>query len=90
MEQTFMKGDRTRVATSPTQAVQLKWNGWKRVEDAPPTAPPPLTGRGSGREAWAAWASANGVDVNDDASRDNIVEALKTAGIPTTAEAAAE
>lgn len=44
--------------------------------------PPPRSGQGSGVKAWAAYASAQGVQVPEDASRDEIVDALRDAGKP--------
>lgn len=48
-----------------------------------PTAltPPPQAGVGSGRDAWADYASANGVAVQDDWKRDQIIEACRQAGV---------
>lgn len=43
---------------------------------------PPKGGPGSGREAWSAYAKQNGVEVREDASRDDIFEALEAAKIP--------
>jgi hypothetical protein len=43
--------------------------------------PPPLAGRGSSREAWAAYAATLGVTVASDASRDEIVDAVRVAGV---------
>ncbi len=45
---------------------------------------PPLEGPGSTRPAWAAFASAHGVVVGANATRDDIVDALDAAGIPTS------
>lgn len=46
--------------------------------------PPPMGGPGSGRDAWAAYASTQGVTVTDEMrSRDDVVAALKAAGKPT-------
>ena len=42
---------------------------------------PPRSGKGSGRDAWADFAAANGIDVADDANREDIVSALAEAGI---------
>lgn len=47
------------------------------VEDAPPQAGP-----GSGREAWAAYAKKHGVEVDDEVSRHEIIEACRKAGVP--------
>ena len=44
---------------------------------APADDKPPLGGPGSGREAWATYAEAHGVDVTDDMTRDEIIEALE-------------
>ena len=50
--------------------------------DDPSTPPgdggaPPRSGAGSGRDAWAAYAAAQGVQVDDDMSRDQIIEAVE-------------
>lgn len=42
---------------------------------------PPRSGRGSGREAWAAFAADRGVHVEDEDTRDDIVQALAEAGV---------
>lgn len=44
---------------------------------------PPRGGPGSGRDAWAEYAGANGVEIDEDASRDDIIAALDSAGVPT-------
>lgn len=44
-----------------------------------PAGPPPRRGRGSGRDAWAAWAEACEVDVPSDASRDDIIALVERA-----------
>lgn len=51
--------------------------------DAPDDGPPPQSGRGGGRAAWAAYAAANDVEVADGATRDDIIAALNAAGVPT-------
>jgi hypothetical protein len=38
---------------------------------------PPRGGPGSGRDEWAAYAELQGVDVTDDMTRDEIIEALE-------------
>lgn len=43
--------------------------------------PPPRAGRGSSLAAWQAWASAVGVGVDDDMTRDQIIDACVTAGV---------
>lgn len=47
---------------------------------------PPKTGAGSGVKVWRAFAAAKNVEVAEDASRDDVIEALETAGILTDAE----
>lgn len=42
---------------------------------------PPRSGKGSGRDAWAAFAEANGVPVDDESSKDDIVEGLIERGV---------
>lgn len=44
--------------------------------------PPPMAGAGSSRAKWAAYAEANGVEIADDATRDEIIEAVRAAGVP--------
>jgi len=45
--------------------------------------PPPRSGSGSGRDAWAAYATEHGVDVTEDLkTRDDIIAACELAGIP--------
>jgi hypothetical protein len=43
--------------------------------------PPPHAGKGSGAKVWAAYAESNGVDVEADASRDDIIAACEEAGV---------
>lgn len=43
---------------------------------------PPKGGPGSGRDAWEAYAKANGVVVGEDDNRDDIVAAVAAAGVP--------
>jgi hypothetical protein len=46
------------------------------------SAAPPQGGPGSGKEAWAQYAAAQDVSVPEDASRDEIIAAVKAAGKP--------
>lgn len=41
------------------------------------SAAPPKSGSGSGRAAWAAYAGSLGVDVADDMTRDDIIDAVE-------------
>lgn len=49
----------------------------------PSTSIPPRGGPGSGAPEWREYARGRGVDVADDASRDDVIAALDAAGIPT-------
>jgi hypothetical protein len=45
--------------------------------------PPPKGGAGSGAPEWRAYAARKGVEVPDDASRDDVIAALSAANVPT-------
>lgn len=45
--------------------------------------PPPQSGKGSSKDAWTDYATANGVDVDPDGTRDDIIAACTAAGVPT-------
>lgn len=45
--------------------------------------PPPKGGAGSGVAKWREYADATGVQVDDEASRDDVIAALDAAGVPT-------
>lgn len=84
---TFTKNGQTRVAGDASEAVRLKFTGWKpadtKAEQAAASTlptPPPKNGAGSGTQAWADYAELLGVDVPDDASRDEIQAAVEAAG----------
>jgi hypothetical protein len=47
---------------------------------------PPRAGRGSGRDAWAAYAANHGVDVPEDMTRDDIIAELERRGVVTPGE----
>lgn len=57
------------LADGPNQGVDDGGGSGKAVPAAPPRA-----GRGSGTDAWKAYAKGLGLDVPDDAQRDDIVE----------------
>lgn len=44
---------------------------------------PPRSGPGSAAPQWRAYARGQGVEVADDASRDDVIDALEAAGKPT-------
>ena len=48
-----------------------------------PNGPPPMHGKGSSRDAWAAYAEAHGVHVAPSSSRSDIVAVLDQAKIRT-------
>lgn len=48
--------------------------GEKRAASVP--SEPPRSGAGSGRDVWAEYAAAKGVEVTDDMTRDDIVAAV--------------
>lgn len=50
--------------------------------DTPP-AIPPKGGAGSAAENWRGYARSQGVDVAEDATREDVVAALEAAGIAT-------
>jgi hypothetical protein len=50
-------------------------------EPAPGLVPPPRSGRGSGRDHWAAFAALAGVGVTDQMHRDAIIAACEAAGV---------
>lgn len=64
------------------------WEGGENPYGDPAAAhdasdgPPPKAGKGSGVQAWQDYAKANGVTVDEDASRDAIIEACTAAGVP--------
>lgn len=62
--------------------------GDESVPDPSPTPDPqalpvpPRSGPGSGATAWAEYAAAQGVDVEDGAGRADIIAALTAQGVP--------
>jgi hypothetical protein len=50
-------------------------------EEDETVAEPPRSGKGSGRDAWAEFAAAQGVQVQDEDTKDDIVRALAEAGV---------
>jgi hypothetical protein len=52
----------------------------KTAAVAPDGDEPPRSGKGSSKDAWAAFAATHGVAVDDEASRDDIIAALVAAG----------
>lgn len=56
---------------------------WEGSDDAESDGPPPRAGAGSSKDKWVAYAEANGVTVDEDATRDDIIAAVEAAGVPT-------
>ena len=62
------------------------WDGTAAVQgegedgDQSPVEPP-RTGRGSGAEAWREYAASIGVEHDDDATRDDIIDAVDAARV---------
>lgn len=48
-------------------------------DDADESGLPPKGGQGSGVDAWLAYADAEGIDVPEDASRDDVIAAVEAA-----------
>lgn len=65
-------------------------DGEHAAEDEPQAGPPPKAGPGSSREAWAAYADANGFEVDPEDGRDEIIAGLDEAGISTDRAVEAE
>ena len=51
-------------------------------EDEDDVVVPPQGGPGSGKDAWAAYAASQGVEVEDGATRDEIIAACEAADVP--------
>lgn len=82
---TFSKKGKTRTAYTPEQAVRFRFDGWVELDETRASTVPPRGGTGSGVADWAAYAQANGVEVAEGTSRDDIIAALDAAGIATVA-----
>ncbi|MBF6411040.1 hypothetical protein [Nocardia farcinica] len=48
----------------------------------PADGPPPQGGAGASRQRWADYAASNGVQVQDDWKREDIIDACEKAGVP--------
>lgn len=81
---TFEKDGNTKVAYTAVEAVELVAYGWEQTDAADDgSGAPAKSGRGSGRDAWQAYAEANDVDVTDEMTRDDIIAAVEAAGVTT-------
>lgn len=56
-------------------------NVWEGADESSETSSdePPRSGKGSGVEAWLAYAESKGIDMPEDASRDDVIAAVDAA-----------
>lgn len=93
-----LRGDNFQLVTFPAGSTPPAWaqaqisnpKAWEGSEapsasapEPPGDGPPPKGGAGSGKDAWAAYAASKDVDVDQDATRDEIIAALEVADVPT-------
>lgn len=86
-----LRGQDFELVTFPADSTPPAWaqaqirnpKAWVGGE-APALAggPPPKGGPGSGKEAWVAYAAGK-VEVTEEMTRDDIIAALTSAGVPT-------
>lgn len=80
-----------RTPGDQAELVDLRWRGFVEADHpaaaGPPTVPP-LTGTGSGRAAWAAYADSIGAVYAEDATKESIIAAVEAAQPGTTGTAA--
>lgn len=55
--------------------------GAEQPAPGPAVEAPPRSGRGSGVDAWRAYAESNGYDTDDDMSRDDVIALLEREGV---------
>lgn len=58
-------------------------DGGQGDNGSPEPVPPPKGGAGSGADEWRKYCAAVGVEVPEDASREDCITALEAAGKPT-------
>jgi hypothetical protein len=75
---------RLQARIAELEAAQAAGNSGAGSPPVEPVEVPPMRGPGSGAAEWRAYARSLEVDVDDDASRDEVVSALTAAGKPTT------
>lgn len=83
VEHSFKPGDEIpewaqRVITNPNCWVNGELPTFTQP-DSPDSAAPPRAGKGSGRDEWAAYAASLGLELPDDAGRDEIIAAVDAA-----------
>jgi hypothetical protein len=65
----------------PEHLSQAAESGGEPVQEGGREEAPPRAGKGSGRDVWAAYAAERGVQVDGDASRDDIIDQLTERGL---------
>jgi hypothetical protein len=74
-------GEAAEVAALRARIAELEAAQKSGADDADVEVPP-RSGPGSGAQAWREYATSQGVEVADDASREEVISALKSAGKP--------
>lgn len=69
-----------RGTTPPKEVAEKITNPVAWEVDAQESDEPPRTGAGSTTDAWRAYATRLGVEVSDDAGRDDIIAAVDARG----------
>lgn len=67
LDATIVRNDR--------QAAVLAGSGWAPIDADGSPVEPPRSGRGSGVDAWREFATAVGLELDGDATRDEIIAA---------------
>jgi hypothetical protein len=59
------------------------WDGEApaKAADVDPNTPPPRAGKGSSKEAWAKFAAAHDVKLENDATREDYITELERRGV---------
>lgn len=73
-------------STPPKWAADLITNpgAWQTEEQQGAVSedgPPPRSGSGSGRARWVEFAESQGVEVDDEATKDDIISLLEASGV---------
>jgi hypothetical protein len=53
----------------------------EREQEFDPNTPPPRAGKGSSKDAWQRFAAGHGVQLENDATRDDYIAVLQERGI---------
>lgn len=93
---TFGPGDEVPAWAAEKITNPAAWTGQDNDGSTPPPSapktetpdppagdePPPMHGKGSGLAAWKAYAVAHDVPHDEDAGRDELIDACRAAGVP--------